>query len=533
MSNPLLRTGRDSAARRSGPGLCARAFITLTVLVLSAARAGSEMSSAALTRPDRGDWASVQTWRFEHQVPAPRSRQTLQRYLNDIRSGAPEYSQVDAEHAEWLQIQPQMRAGIAMLGEIRSIRFMAVAPIHDEELYVQQRCAVSCPDPVVSHAAADIYHVLTDTTLTEWRIALDPAGKVDWAVYRRLEMPPSHPLTRQQFTTALGQRLQADVAADRFAGAVAITRNGRTLLEFSGGEADRAQHIANRVTTKFRNGSIDKMFTAVAILQLVQAGAIDLNAPLATYVPDYPNPNVARNITIHQLLTHTAGTGSIFGPRFFDHLKEFRTLEDYVRVFGDRELLFPPGSRFDYSNFGYILLGVVVERVSGQSYYQYVDEHVFRPAGMTDTGFVPEDVQVPGRAVGYTRPMRPDGPGALQRADDFLEYRGTSAGGGYTTVADLQRFAHSLLSCKLLSPAATRLLLTPKVRIGVEQYAYGFYIGQQNGQLWIGHGGGGPGQNGQLRIFPQSGYVIAALANLDAPAADAVTDFAAVRLPAP
>ena len=275
---------------------------------------------------------------------------------------------------------------------------------------------------------------------------------------------------------------------------------------------------------------MNKMFTAVAILQLVEAGKVKLTAPLGTYLPDYPNRDVATKVTIHQLLTHTGGTGDIFGPDFDAHRNELRTLADYVKLYGKRGLEFEPGSRWAYSNYGFILLGAVIEKVTGQSYYDYVQRHIYAPAGMTSTGSLPEDQAVPDRSIGYTKPP---GTTAWVPNTDTLPYRGTSAGGGYSTVEDLARFAHALLSHKLLSPDSTKLLITGKVKAGPgARYAYGFEDARDaDGNGWVGHGGGAPGMNGDLRIYPKSGYVVAVLANIDPPAAQRISEYLDPRLP--
>jgi CubicO group peptidase (beta-lactamase class C family) len=263
---------------------------------------------------------------------------------------------------------------------------------------------------------------------------------------------------------------------------------------------------------------MNKMFTAVAILQLVEAGKVELEAPLGKYLDDYPNEDVAAKVTIHHLLTHTGGTGDIFGPEFDANRKELRTLADYVELYGERGAEFEPGSRWAYSNYGMLLLGVVIEKVTGQSYYDYVHEHIHGPAGMTMTGSMPEDRAVPGRSIGY---MKQPGTTAWIPNTDTLPYRGTSAGGGYSTVVDLARFAHALLSHKLLSPESTELLIAGKVESALgASYAYGFEDARDaEGNGSVGHGGGAPGMNGDLRIYPKSGYVVAVLANLDPPAA--------------
>lgn len=334
-------------------------------------------------------------------------------------------------------------------------------------------------------------------------------------------------MTEDQLAAALRTRLDADAAADRFAGAVLVARNGRTIFSGAYGLADREKKIPNTLATRFRIGSMNKMFTATAVLQLVQAGKIKLDGNVGKYLPDYPNKDIATQVTIHQLLTHTGGTGDFFGPEFDAHRLELRTLQDYVQLFGTRAPAFEPGTRWAYSNYGMLLLGVIVERVSGAIYYDYVRDHVYAPAGMTSTGSQPEDEAVPDRSIGYTKRD-----GVWKPNTDTLPYRGTSAGGGYSTVEDLVRFASALTAGKLLDAHHTELLTTGKVDTGGGgKYAYGFSETTLQGVRSFGHGGGAPGMNGDLKIYPQTGYVVAVLANLDPPAASRVSDFIGNRLP--
>jgi len=291
--------------------------------------------------------------------------------------------------------------------------------------------------------------------------------------------------------------------------------------------ADRDKKIPTKLGTQFRIGSMNKMFTATAILQLVQAGKIQLTDPLGKYLNDYPNKDVATKVTIHHLLTHTGGTGDFFGPQFDAHRLELRKLEDYVKLYGTRGLAFEPGSKWEYSNYGFLLLGLVVQKVSGQDYYEYVRDHIFTQAGMRSSGSLPESEHVPDRSVGYTK----EDSESWQPNTNTLPWRGTSAGGGYSTVEDLLRFATAITSHKLLDEHYTELLTTGKVDARGSKYAYGFSDNTTGGIRWFGHGGGAPGMNGDLRIFPQSGYVIAVLANLDPPAASRVAQFITERLP--
>lgn len=335
-------------------------------------------------------------------------------------------------------------------------------------------------------------------------------------------------LNENELVTSLRKRNDELVAVDLFSGAVLVAKDGKTVFAQAYGMADREKKTPNTLKTRFRLGSMNKMFTAVATLQLVQNGKLDLKAPFGNYLTDYPNKDVASKVTIEQMLTHTGGTGDIFGPEFDKNRLELKTLQDYVKLYGNRGPEFEAGSRWQYSNYGFLLLGVIVEKVSGQSYYDYVRDHIFKPAGMIATASEPEDQVVADRSVGY---MRSDGT-SWQPNTDTLPYRGTSAGGGYSTVEDLLKFATALQTNKLLKPQYTEMLTTGKVETpNGGKYAYGFQEASVNGTRCFGHGGGAPGMNGELKICPGPGYVVAVLANLDPPAASRVADFITNRLP--
>jgi D-alanyl-D-alanine carboxypeptidase len=340
---------------------------------------------------------------------------------------------------------------------------------------------------------------------------------------------PDQTVVDSAFVATLRAQLESATAAGQFSGAVLVTRDGRTLFEGAYGLADRERNVPNTPLTQFRVGSMNKMMTAVAALQLVQAGTLRLDAPLGTYLPDYPNVDVKTKVTIHHLLTHTGGTGDIFGPEFVAHRTELRNTADYLRLYGTRGLQFAPGAQHVYSNYGFVLLGAVVEQVSGTSYDDYLAARVLAPAGMTATGFAPEDSLVPGRSVGY---MRQQGTGALVSNAPTLPYRGTPAGGGYSTVEDLARFAAALQERRLLDPAHTALLVDGKVQVGSSfQYAYGFVDRVVGGRRFVGHSGGAPGMNGDLAFEPNGGYVVVVLSNFDPPAAGQVSAFILDRLP--
>ncbi len=337
-------------------------------------------------------------------------------------------------------------------------------------------------------------------------------------------------LTEAEAIAGVAALLRKQAVADRFSGAALVAKDGSVLFAGAYGQADRERRIPNTIETRFRIGSMNKMFTAVATLQLVEAGRLALDDPVGKHLRGYPNSEVATKVTVRHLLTHTGGTGDVFGPEYDRNRLQLREHADYMQLYGSRAPSFEPGSRFEYSNYGFVLLGAIIEAVSGESYYDYVREHVFGPAGMTSTDSLPESVEVPNRSIGYTRsyPTTP-----WQPNTDWLPWRGTAAGGGYSTVGDVARFAVALTSHKLLSPASTELLITGKVALvpGV-RYAFGFVdFRDKDGNGSVGHSGGAPGMNGDLRIYPKSGYVVVVLANFDPPAAQRISDYLDPRLP--
>jgi CubicO group peptidase (beta-lactamase class C family) len=308
---------------------------------------------------------------------------------------------------------------------------------------------------------------------------------------------------------------------DQLSGAVLVARNGKVLLQKAWGLADREKGTSITLDTQFRVGSMNKMFTSVATLQLVEAGKLSLDDPIGKYLPDYPNKDVATKVTVRHLLTHTGGTGDIFGPQFVKNRLALKEHGDYLKLYGSRGLTHEPGAQFEYSNYGFVLLGAIIEKVTGMSYYDYVRSRVFQPAGMTSTDSLPEAESVPNRAAGYMR-----GEGGWVPNTDTLPWRGTSAGGGYSTVGDLLRFVQALESGKLISKA----MLAEATRQNPRRYGYGFQVFGEGRSRSYGHSGGAPGINGDLRVFPELGYVVVGLANLDPPSVSRVVDSLALRI---
>ena len=283
---------------------------------------------------------------------------------------------------------------------------------------------------------------------------------------------------------SLQQIVDRAVADGKFSGVVMLAKDGQP-------EFVHAYGAGNKVDTKFNLGSINKVFTQVAIAQLAEAGKLSLDDTVRKHLPDYPSP-VADKITIRQLVEFRSGLGDFFGPEFLAAPpSKLRTLRDYLPLFVDKPLLFEPGTQQRYSNAGYIVLGLIIERVSGQTYYDYVREHIFKPAGMRDTDSYAIDENVPNRATPITK-----------RGELQMPGRGSSAGGGYSTAGDLLRFANALSANKLVSPKWTDWV---------------FKGGPQHN---LGVAGGAPGINATLLIEPP--YTLIVLANVDPPAAEEI-----------
>ena len=276
------------------------------------------------------------------------------------------------------------------------------------------------------------------------------------------------------------------------------------------------------------------MFTAVAIVQLAERGRLSFDDRIATYLPHYPRA-VAEIVSIHDLLTHTAGLGDFLNDKYESARARLRTVSDYLSLFLDDPLAFAPGERWQYSNAGYVVLGAIVEAIAGQSYFDYVREHIYLPAGMDSTDAYELDRDIPNLAMGYshmdmnlsmmelTRVFRADpahafAPGPRRNNIFMLPVRGGPSGGGYSTVEDLLRFDRVLRSHVLLNPNSTGVLLSGKVGLPGEpegRYAYGFRDERIGGQRIVGHNGGFPGVSTQLDMYLDSGYTLAVLANYD------------------
>ena len=296
--------------------------------------------------------------------------------------------------------------------------------------------------------------------------------------------------------------LSAYVDQGRFSGAVLIAQGDETILREGYNQADREHDVANTPNTKFRIGSVTKQFTAVAVLQLQQQGELDVQDPLSTYLPDYPNGD---RITVENLLRHTSGIPSY--TSFEDYQRTMRlelSTSEIIDRFRDRELQFEPGSQFSYSNSNYLLLGHLIEQISGQSYAAFVQDRIFDPLAMTDSGYDRRASILEHRAEGYTKQS-----GDLVHADFIDMSIPHAAGALYSTVDDLLKWDEALETDRLLNASLREAMFTP----GKGDYGYGWFIDQAHGRKRIHHSGGINGFVANIARYPNPDVVIVVLSN--------------------
>jgi len=306
-----------------------------------------------------------------------------------------------------------------------------------------------------------------------------------------------------ELSTALDGYLTRLSSDEKFAGTLLVARDGQPLFEKSYSLANRSDNIANTPRTRFNLGSINKQFTSISIAQLAAAGKLATSDTIARHLPDYPNA-AARNITLQQLLDMTAGLADFFGPDFYAVSKHrFRRNHDYYQFVAPKPLHFEPGARKEYCNSCYIVLGEIVERVSGMPYEQYVSENVFRRAGMQNAAFLSADEIAPNVAIGYThRDGTPRNNVLLHGA------AGSAAGSAYATARDLLALDEALRRSLLLDDAYLRTFFKFGEKVNGRAAGPAVYAG------------GSPGINAALAGGPV--WTVIALANLDPPAADAL-----------
>lgn len=329
------------------------------------------------------------------------------------------------------------------------------------------------------------------------------------------DLPAATRLTDDRIAAELSAYIDRLAAQDAYSGTVLLAKDGKILMTKAVGIANRDFDAKVTLDTKFNVGSMNKMMTGVACMQLVERGKLSLEDPVSKHLGDDWLPKVDKTkVKLKHLLTHTSGLGSYFTEEWDRSSRGlYRDIADWKPIVEDDTLAFEPGTQSQYSNTGMLVAGAIIEKVSGVDYYRYVRDNITGPAGMTSTDFYETDLANRNLAVGYEKESAPEG--TIWRNNLYLHVvRGGPAGGGYSTVGDLLRFDQALRGGKLVKRASLEQLWRAYPEISSPDYGLGFGIveGGAIGKV-VGHSGGFPGISAVLTMFLDTGYTLAALAN--------------------
>ena len=330
------------------------------------------------------------------------------------------------------------------------------------------------------------------------------------------ETASAAPSSDLQLAAAASALVRQQCERDEYSGAALIAREGRIVFESACGEASKRYHVPNNIETKFNIASLGKMFTAVAIAQLVESGRVSWDDKISKFVDASWLPaSVTNRITIAQLLNHSSGL-----PEFL--IREdvrnrsralYRELADMRPLIQGIEPSFQPGSRYSYNNTGYLLLGVVIEQVSGENYFDYIRKHIYQPAGMNQSDSYALDEPVENLATGYMT-------NAPKRKESTFAglLRGSAFGCGYSTVHDLLRFSRALKNGSLIRQETLQTLWqnhAPEVTQKGGGYGYGFELRPGTAGQIVGHSGQFPGVLARFDMHPDKDQVVILLSNYD------------------
>jgi CubicO group peptidase (beta-lactamase class C family) len=361
------------------------------------------------------------------------------------------------------------------------------------------------------------YHDITgEQTIIE---KIEMNVEIDDAIFK---MPQKTGQTDQlsvsEFAQELDAYLQTNTEKDLFSGVVLVAREGKPIFKKAYGMADRERHITNQVNTKYCIGSIQKMFTAIAIAQLAEQGKLSYDDLIGKYLgADWILSEVGKKVRISHLLSHTSGIAELSDDEFykFEAAGTYRTLEDRKPIVKEKPLTFEPGTRWAYCNTGFILLAAIIEKVTGRYYSDYIKEHIFDPAHMDNTVDSFQNKILSNLAMGYDK-VQEEGKAFWRKTGTFGKNDGTPSAGAFSTVDDLLKFAEALRSDLLISSESKDLLTSVKAgssSIDME-YGYGFII-SSNSKLGrvVGHGGAAPGVSANFRMFVDKEYTMIILSN--------------------
>ena len=340
---------------------------------------------------------------------------------------------------------------------------------------------------------------------------------------------PEKKLSDQELVQEIKTLVDKLAAADAFSGTVMLAKDGKPIFTAVHGMASKAYNVPNRVDTKLNIASVGKLFTSIAIGQLVEQRKLSFDDTVGKHLTDYPNKEVATKVKIHHLLTHSSGLGDTYGPKYPCIKVALRQVKDWFPLFVNepKPFSFTPGEKWQYSNVGFVLLGAIIEKVSGENFFDYVRNHIFKTAGMINTDYYEADMDIPNLATGYTN--------YKDLGEDNLEFhlgyrrntslyngaKGGPTGGVFSTLDDLLRFSKAFWDYKLLRKESVDLMTAKKIfgrkyDASETYWGYGFELEVVDGKRIIGHGGGDLGVSSGVRWFPDSGnYTFIVLSNYD------------------
>lgn len=317
-------------------------------------------------------------------------------------------------------------------------------------------------------------------------------------------------LTDKQFIAQVKSYSESLAKNGTFSGTILLSKNNDVLFSAAHGFASLRYNVQNNLDTKFQIGSMNKMFTSVAILQLVETEQISLNDPLTKFIDkSLLGKGDFEKVKIKHLLTHTSGVDGLTG--FDDIQNKVRSLDDIAHLYKTVETRFEPGTQWRYSNAGMTLLGQIIENVTGKSYFDYIDEHIYQKANMQHSGSFDLDVPVKNTARNYWFSVET---GQITENLMFQSVRGGPAGGGYSTVGDLHKFAIAMQTGKLLNKQLSNEALTAKPEHNSPYYGYGFSVAGSKGNQIVGHNGAHLGMTARLN----KGYTLVVLGNFQSSA---------------
>jgi CubicO group peptidase (beta-lactamase class C family) len=321
-------------------------------------------------------------------------------------------------------------------------------------------------------------------------------------------------LSVSEFVRELDSYLQTNTEKDLFSGVVLVAREGKPIFKKAYGMADRERNIFNQVNTRFGIASMGKMFTAVAIAQLVEQGNLSYDDVIGKYLgAEWILSEVGEKVKISHLLSHTSGIAEFLTDEFLISSAEiYRTLEDYKPIVKEKSLNYKPGTQWAYCNTGFILLGAIIEKATGRDYWDYIKEHIYDPSDMDNTIGFDRNKTLPNLAMGYGK-VQEEGEAFWRKTAFAGKINGQPSGGGFSTVDDLLNFSEALKSDLLISSESKEILMSAKPGLSSMNYGYGFWIESSRFGRVVGHGGVGFGMSANFRMFVDREYTMIILSN--------------------